>query len=326
MSRALRDRGLTTEPEALLLRGIQAFPNSLEARYELAQVYAEARRWQTALDTLEGAAKVKGSGDPGRDRYLRSRIYEETSRMQVSLFQFNEALSNLQIALDLDPGNALGFVDLGDLDLKLGKPEDAAAHYAQAILLTGGNAAAYYGIAEANRRLGRYPQAVMAADKALEINPRDAKSSYVRSVALLRAGQREIGEAELERFGKLEANERDEQVRGRAIPATLSTASARLEEQQGEAAIEVLREGIHSYPDSVSLQLNLGIVQSRLGRHRDAVKTFQAMIDQGFQDPDYFLVHLNLSREYEVLGDMKASQFHRLIYLQKYDAFLNKRK
>ena len=91
--------------------------------------------------------------------------------------------------------------------------------------------------------------------------------------------------------------------------------------------MEVLREGIHSYPDSPSLQLNLGIIQSRLGRHRDAIKTFQAMIDQGFQNQDYFLVHLNLSREYEVLRDMKASQLHRLIYLQKYDAFLkNKRK
>ena len=69
-----------------------------------------------------------------------------------------------------------------------------------------------------------------------------------------------------------------------------------------------------------------GIVQSRIGRHRDAVKTFEAMIDKGFQDQD-FLVHLNLYREYETLGDMKVSQLHRLIYLQKVDVFLkNKRQ
>ena len=50
------------------------------------------------------------------------------------------------------------------------------------------------------------------------------------------------------------------------------------------------------------------------------------MIDKGFQDQD-FLVHLNLSREYEILGDVKASQLHRLLYLQKVDVFLkNKRK
>ncbi|MBI4474660.1 MAG: tetratricopeptide repeat protein, partial [Acidobacteria bacterium] len=291
-------------------------------RYELAQVYAEAHRWQTALDTLEGTGKVKGSGDPGRDRYLRSRIYEEIARMHVFLFQFNEALSNLQTALELDPGNAQASVALGDLYLKLDRPEDAAAEYAKAILLTGGNGAAYYGAAEVNRRLGRYPQAVMAADRALDINSKDAKSSYVRAMALLRDGHREDAEVELERFRKLEANDRDEEIRARMIPVALHTAIDRLENLEAEAALEVLREAIRSYPDSVSLQLNLGIIQSRLGMHRDAIKTFQAMIDQGFENQDYFLVHLNLSREYERLGDTKTSQLHRLIYLQKYDAFL----
>jgi predicted Zn-dependent protease len=107
---------------------------------------------------------------------------------------------------------------------------------------------------------------------------------------------------------------------------TLQAAAVRLQNREEEAALETLREGIQAYPDSPSLQLNLGIVQSRIGRHRDAVKTFQAMIDKGFQDQD-FLVHLNLSREYEILGDVKASQLHRLLYLQKVDVFLkNKRK
>jgi tetratricopeptide (TPR) repeat protein len=321
MSRALRNRSLTVEPEDLMLRAIQAFPNSLEVRYELAQEYAETHRYQTSLDTLEQTGKVRGSGDAALNRSLRSRIYAEIAGMHVLLGQLDEALSNLKTAVDLDPGNASAFVALGDLYLKLDKPDDAATQYAESILLTGGNAAAYYGAAEVNRRLGRYPQAVMAADKALEIDSRDAKSSYVRSAALLRDGHREEGEVELERFRKLEANDRDEAGRLRTIPVILHTAITTLENGQEEPALQLLREGIRSYPDSASLQLNLGIIQSRLGRHPDAIKTFQAMIDHGFQDQD-FLVHLNLSREYETLGDKKASQLHRLIYLQKYDAFL----
>jgi tetratricopeptide (TPR) repeat protein len=326
MARALRDLGLTEEPEDVILRAIKAFPNSLEARYELAQVYAETHKYQAALDTLQQANKVPGSGNPRRDRQLRSLIYEEIARMHGFLFQFDESLTNLKTALELDSGNAHAFVALGDLYLKLDKPEDAAAQYGQAILLTGGNAAAYYGIAEVNRRLGRYPYAVLAADKALEIHSTDTKSSYIRSVALLRDGRREDGEIELERLRKLEAKDRDEGARARAIPVTLHTAAARFESGEEDAALEVLREAVHSYPDSASLQLNLGIIQSRLGRQRDAIKTFQAMIDQGYLSQDYFLVHLNLSREYEILGDMKASRLHRLLYLQKYDAFLQKRK
>jgi tetratricopeptide (TPR) repeat protein len=327
MGRALRDRGLTAEPEDVILRAIQAFPNSLEARYELAQAYAATQRYQAALDTLKNTGRIPGSGNPGRDRYVRSLIYEEIARMHAFLFQFDEAATNLETALELDPGNATAFVDLGDLYLKLDRPEDAASEYAKAILLTGGHAAAYYGAAEVNRRLARYPQAVIAADKALEINSRDTKSSYVRSVALLRDGHREEGEIELERFRKLEANDRGEGVRTRKIPETLHAAAARLENGQAEAALEMLRKGIQSYPDSTSLQLNLGIIQSRLGKHRDAAKTFQAMIDHGSPDQSDFLVHLNLSREYKILGDLKMSQLHRLIYLQQLDAFLkNKRR
>jgi len=272
----------------------------------------------------EGAgASVATSCPPGESGAALSK----RSRSLREKGETAQAIEDLTAAIQLDPGNAQALVDLGDLYLKTEKPEDAAVQYAQAILLTGGNASAYYGIAEVNRRLGRYPQAVMAADRALEINPRDAKSSYIRSVALLRGDHREDGEIELERFGKLEAKDREEVVRGRTIPVTLRTAFAKLKDGQGEEAIELLREGIDSYPDSPALQLNLGIIQSRLGMHRDALKTFQAMIDQGFHDQDYFLVHLNLFREYEILGDTKASQFQRLIYLQKYDAFLkNKRK
>ena len=327
MARALRDRGLAAEPENVILRAIQAFPNSLEARYELAQTYAGNLKFRAALDTLEQTGKVQGTGNPRRDRYLRSLVYQEIARMDVLLVQFSEAVSNLETAVSLDPGNATALVDLGDLYRKLDRPEDAAAEYGKAILLTGGNAAAYYGIAEANLRLARYPQAVIAADKALEINPGDTRSSYVRSAALLRDGHREEGETELQRLRQLETKDRDQEVRARAIPVTLRMAAASFEDHQEEKALEGLRESIHSYPDSPSLQLNLGIMQSRLGRHRDAMKTFEAMIDKGFQDQSDFLIHLNLSREYEFLGDRRASQLQRLIYLQKYDAFLkNKRK
>jgi len=324
MSRALRDRGLSAEPEELLQRGTQAFPKSLELHYELAEVFAESRKWQTALDILESTTKLPRSGDAGRDRYLRSHIYQEISRMQSSLFQFDEALSNLQTASALDPSNAQALVDLGDLYLKLDKPEDAAEAYGQAVLVTGGNAAAYYGIAEVNQRLGRYAQAVAAADRALAINPKDSKSSYIRFKALLQDNKPEEGEAELQRFNRLQADENDEVVRGKAIPVALHTAFTKFEGGQGEAALDVLREAIRSYPDSTSLHLYLGIMQSRLGRHNDALETFQTMIDRG--DQNYFLVHFNLSREYELLGDPKASQLHRLTYLQKYDAFLRNQR
>ena len=37
---------------------------------------------------------------------------------------------------------------------------------------------------------------------------------------------------------------------------------------------------------------------------------------------DDFLVHRQLSREYELLGNLEGGQQHRAIYLQRYDAAL----
>ena len=158
----------------------------------------------------------------------------------------------------------------------------------------------------------------MAADKALEIDSRDAKSSYVRAAALLRSGRPNEGEAELERFRRLEGEERDKVDRLRATRVFLQSAADSLASGRGDDAIKQLREGIRVYPDAGLLHLNLGIIQSRLGRHDDAVETFQTMIKLGLGD--FFLVHLNLSREYQVLGNKTLSRRHRLIYLQKYNS------
>jgi hypothetical protein len=95
--------------------------------------------------------------------------------------------------------------------------------------------------------------------------------------------------------------------------------AAKLAEGAYEDAIPLLRERIDADPGASGLYLELGLTQSRLGRHMEAVQTFQTMIGKGL---DGFLVHRNLYLLYEMLGDTRASQHHRVIYLQKYDAVL----
>ena len=54
---------------------------------------------------------------------------------------------------------------------------------------------------------------------------------------------------------------------------------------------------IETYPDVSSQYLNLGIAQSKLGRIKAAVDTFQKMLSLGMDD---FLVSWNLSQEYRI--------------------------
>jgi tetratricopeptide (TPR) repeat protein len=323
MGQHLQGRGLPTEAENVMLRAIQAFPRSMAARYELAQVYANSSRWRTALERYEEASKLEGTGEPALDRFKRSQTYEGIARMQVFLIRFDEAVSSFKTALQIEPGNVTARVSLGDLYLQMDKLAEAADEYAQTILYSGGgNVDAHVGLAEVNLRLGDFPKAVAAAQKALGIDSANLKSHYVLAVGLLRSGRSEDGEAEMERFRKLEAEERDKKDPGGATAVSLKSTLAKLERGRAEEALEEIRTYIRSSPDDVVFYLNLGIAQSRMGRHADAISTFQNMIDRGLGDS--FLVDFNLSREYEVLGDKSKSQRHRVNYLRKLDAALKK--
>ena len=126
----------------------------------------------------------------------------------------------------------------------------------------------------------------------------------------------------MDRFRKLEAEERDRKDIGGPTAASIKSAITKLEKGRTEEALEEIRGHIRSDPDSAPLYLNLGVAQSRIGRHTDAINTFQAMIDRGLGES--FLVDFNLSREYEALGDKSKSQRYRVHYLQKLDDSLKR--
>ena len=323
MGQHLQGRGLPTEAENVMLRAIKAFPRSQVARYELAQVYANSSKWRAALERYDEASKLEGTGDPALDRFKRSQAYEGIARMQLLMTRFDEAASSFKTALQIEPANLTARVSLGDLYLQMDKTDEAVGEYAQTILYSGGgNVDAHVGLAEVNLRLGDFPKAVAAAQKALGIDSTNLKSHYVLAVALLRSGRSEEGEAEMERFRKLEADERDRKDPGGPTGVSLKSAMTKLEKGRTEEALEEIRMHIRSDPDSVLFNLNLGIAQSRVGRHADAIHTFQTMIDRGLGDS--FLVDFNLSLEYEAVGDKSKSQRHRVIYLGKLDASLKK--
>jgi len=323
MGQHLQGRGLPTEAETVMLRAIQTFPRSLAARYELAQVYANSARWRTALERYDEASKLEGTGDLALDRFKRSQVHEGMARMQSLLIRFDDAVSSFKTALQIEPGNVTARVALGDLYQQMDKPAEAAAEYAQAILYSGGgNVDAHVGLAELNLRLGEFAKAVAAAQQAIGIDSGNLKSHYVLALALLRSGRTEEGDAEMERFRKLESDEREKNDPGGATAASLKSSLMKLEKGRAEEALEEIRRQTRSDPDSMLFALNLGIAQGRVGRHADAIKTFQTMIDGGLGDS--FLVEFNLSREYEALGDKPNSQRYRVNYLRKLDAALKK--
>ena len=104
-----------------------------------------------------------------------------------------------------------------------------------------------------------------------------------------------------------------------AIAELDKTSLTMLSEGRAREAMAQLSEGILVYPLNARLYLKLGLIQSRLGLHREASETFETMIRLQLDD---FLVHRQLARENEQLGNKEAGQQQRVLYLQRYDAAL----
>jgi tetratricopeptide (TPR) repeat protein len=108
-----------------------------------------------------------------------------------------------------------------------------------------------------------------------------------------------------------------------AIADLDKTSLAMLSEGRTQEAIALLSEGIRAHPLNARLYLKLGLIQSRSRLHREAAETFETMVRLQLDD---FLVHRQLAREYEQLGNKQGGQQQRVLYLQRYDAALQTKR
>lgn len=322
MNSILSGAELRTEAEALMMRAIMAFPDSRRVRYRLAELHRDSGRMKKSLEVFKEASEMDGPPglDPALDRRQRSFIYQRIGGINTDLVQFDDAVAAYKKALEIDPRNGEARLSLGDVYLRRDRLDETLAEYTRVVAENPGSAVAHNRVAELNLRMARFPESAAAAAKALEIDPAHRRSRYVRGMALMRMGRLEEGQKELQEYEKLERKAQGETNRVREIVATNRGAAALLIEGQAEEALAMFRKGIESHPDAAAMYLNLGLAQSKLGRHQEAAKTFEAML--GLEPGDNFVVHRSLAREYELLGDTSAAARHQVLYLQKLDAAL----
>jgi tetratricopeptide (TPR) repeat protein len=313
---------LMTEAEALMDRAVRLFPNSREVHYRLAELYKGSLKARKALEEYERISKMKvpAGVDPAADRLQQSVVYQKIGGIHAELVELDEAAAAYSKALEFTPDNGDARLGLGDVYLQQGKSEDALNEFNRVLAANPKSAAAHFRVADANLRLGRFKEASEAAAKVLALDPGHRKAHYVLATALLRMGSDVEGNRELEVYRKLEAESRSDTDRSRNIAVVNRDAASKLLEGHGEEAVEAFRKAIEAAPDSVTAYLNLGTAQSKLGKHKAAVETFQKMITLNISDS--FLVSWNLAQEYQSLGDIDAARRLKVVYLQNIDLAL----
>jgi len=318
----MRDKLITVqllpEAESLMQRAVRMNPGSRRLRYELGEVYAIWGKYEKAIELFEEAIQLGNNPDPAVDRAQRGRIYGRIGEMNFFLVRFEDAVKALSTALELDPSNAMSRLLRASVLVRRNRLDEAAVEFNRVITANPLSAPAWDGLAQVHLSLGHYEETALMAEKALAIDPGLQTSRYNKAMALIRDG-REEGKQALEEFHKHSEELKAAELRRDAIADLDRTTSGLLAENRNEKAIELLREGIRTYPLVSVFPLKLGLVQSQLQLHQEAVDTFEKMVQLKLDD---FLVHRQLAREYELLGNHESAQQQRVLYLQRYDAAL----
>jgi tetratricopeptide (TPR) repeat protein len=321
MSTILFKAELMPEAEMLLVRARKLFPASRDVPYHLAELYLVSEKTQRALEVFEELSRMKAPKgiDPEMDRLQQSVVYQKIALIRARQSEFDEAMSAYKKASELTPDSVESRLGLGDTYVRLGRPEEALAEYSRALTMAPQNVPANFRVADAHLRMGHWAEAGAAAAKVLALDPRHLRAQYVQATVLARIGQKEEGERALEQYRKLEAEARAQTDQARDIVVLNRGAASKLLEGHPEEAIAMFLKIIESYPNAPAQYVNLGIAQSKLGRHQAAVDTFKKMVTLGM---DNFLVYRNLAEEYRLLGNLEASRPPEVVYLQNLDLTL----
>ena len=313
---------LMVEAESLMQHAVNTSPDSRQLQFQLGELYAIWGKYQKGIDAFEIAARRGATADAEIDRQQRSVIYERIGEMNFNLIRFDEAVAALAKALELNPASSSAHLMLGSVYLRRSRFDNATAEYSRVISANPRSAAAHEGLARVALELERYAESATEAGRALAIDPGLQNARYIKAMALIRGGDEVEGRAVLEDYQRRERDLQTAAARLAAIAELDKASLTMLSDGRAQEAITLLGEGIATYPGNARLQMKLGLIQSRLGRHREAAETFETMIRLQMDD---FLVHRQLAREYEQLGNREGGQQQRVLYLQRYDAALQAR-
>ena len=239
----------------------------------LARAYARMGQKDRARKTAERARSLKQSyaiRDPVHSEVLALAVNlaacEERAERHLDAGEYDQAIPDLKIILELQPNDPDIHAALGQSYRKSGQPQLAITHFTRALTLKDDMAIAHFALASVYIEQGRIDDARGHLRKTLTHAPEHTRARVLLGESLRRQGNVDEAIAEFEQAAKLGKL-------GSQAHLYWGTALASL--GNVEQAADHYKKATQLSPDDANAHFSLGALLERLGKMEEAVPHYR---------------------------------------------------
>ena len=237
------------------------------------------------------------------DRAEAVRAYNEGMRA-FEMGSTSEAVGLMELALEEDPSFTDAAYTLGQIyQTRLGNPDEAAHNFRRAVDAEPDNPRFNYRLGSALAEGGNYRQAMRFLNNAVDLDPNYSRAWYELGRSQAAEGQFLDAIDSLE--SSIETNPRlrlaEDDVGGEHYHAL---ADLYMRFRLYDHAVRVYENGVRNNPDATRLHHGLGISLMQLGRHADAVDSFEIVLEHNERHGS---ANFNIAVAYYESGDLEAA-------------------
>ncbi|HHH42017.1 MAG TPA: tetratricopeptide repeat protein [Chloroflexi bacterium] len=183
--------------------------------------------------------------------------------------QYEEALAELEKALELAPEDANVHANLGTAYANLGRTEEAIAEWQEAIRLNPDHYLAHYNLGVVYNDLGQTEEAIAELQEAIRVNPDYAPAHRELGLAYAEMGREEEAIAEYQEALRVDPDN---------VEVHVDLGISYAKQNRLDEAIAEWERALQINPDHAFAHYNLGVAYANLGRAAEAVAEFQTYL------------------------------------------------
>jgi tetratricopeptide (TPR) repeat protein len=297
---------------------IELDPKRADAYFGLGDIYFRMQRWTDAIAALEKGVSFDSSrketlftignayeelrdfakAADAYEKYLNSKPenpwtgYLRLGSCRMELAQYDQAVAALEQALKAQPQDVNVNYRLAQAYEKAGQLKEAQATYENLVALNPGDAATYYGlIVRMYDGAGQYDNAIEAAKKVIELNPKSEIAVYNLGIMYLKLDR--CDEA-IVTFKQALA------IRPDYDYAYYNIGLCYSKQKKWKESIDAFKNFVALAPDNADAWLNIGIGYMQLKNFDSALEPLKKCVELR---PDYGVALFNLAIVYLNLKD-----------------------